>query len=275
MLIVNKIGWTIVPSYPYFKAIKMFKSVKPTRVTEEIVHQLLDLIRVGKIECGAKLPPERELAKSLGVSRTTLREALKRLEHNGVFRTVQGSGTYLEELAGPSIRDPLKEIIKGDMSAVIALTEFRTVIETWAAEMAALRADASQIKELKNIVRLMRESAKQKKPFYNLDASFHLLIAKSSKNSIYIHVAQTIYSLFFEMSRLYAEKVFNPDEAEIRVKRHADIFRAIEQRDPDKARKLMQDHFRMAEQRFRNSPELNELKTNNAINEKRKSHLTQ
>ena len=112
----------------------------------------------------------------------------------------------------------------------------------------------------------MGESAKQKKPFYDLDASFHLLIAKSSKNSIYLHVAQTIYSLFFEMSRLYAEKVFNPDEAELRVQRHADIFRAIEKRDPDKAKKLMQDHFRMAEQLFRNNPKLNESKTKDIKN---------
>lgn len=230
-------------------------------MTEEIIHQLLDLIRIGKIEYGEKLPPERELAKILGVSRTTLREALKRLEHNGVFRTVQGSGTYLEELAGPSIRDPLKEIIKGDMSAVIALTEFRTVIETWAVKMAALRADAPQVKELKNIVRSMRERAKKKEPFYDLDASFHILIAKASNNIIYLHIAQTIYRLFFEMSRLYAEKVFNPDEAEIRVKRHEDIFRAIERRKPDEAKKLMQDHLRMAERRFRDIPELDELKT--------------
>jgi GntR family transcriptional repressor for pyruvate dehydrogenase complex len=242
----------------------MFKSVKPKRVTEEIIHQLLDLIRVGKIKYGEKLPPERELAKILGVSRTTLREALKRLEHNGVFRTVQGRGTYLEELAGPTIKDPLKEIIKGDSAAVIALTEFRAVIETWAVGMAALRADESQIQELKNIVNSMRERAKQKNTFYDLDARFHILIAKASNNIIYFHVAQTIYNLFFEMSRLYAEKVFNPREAEIRVKRHADIFQAIKKRNPDEARKLMQDHLRMAEQRFRDKPGLSELKTQTA-----------
>jgi GntR family transcriptional regulator, transcriptional repressor for pyruvate dehydrogenase complex len=230
----------------------MFESVKPRRVTEEIIEQVLDLIREGKIQEGEKLPPERDLAKTLGVSRPSLREALKRLEYNGVFRTVQGSGTYLEELAGPSVRDPLKEIIKGDTSAVIDLTEFRGVIESWAAGVAATKADETQIKQLRKIVRSMNDSAEQNKPFHELDASFHLLIAKASNNLVYFHVAQAIYQLFFEMSRLYSEKVFDPAEAKLRVKRHADILEAIEKRDSVKASKLMQKHLVMAEKRFRN-----------------------
>jgi DNA-binding GntR family transcriptional regulator len=64
-------------------------------------------------------------------------------------------------------------------------------------------------------------------------------------------VAQAIYHLFFEMSRLYSEKVFNPAEAKLRVKRHADILEAIETRNPVKARKLMRQHLVSAEKRFR------------------------
>ena len=115
--------------------LELFQSVKPKRVTEEIIEQLLALFREGKIRPGERLPSERELAATLEVSRPSLREALKRLEYNGLLRTVQGSGTYMEDVAGPSFRDPLKEIIRGDSSAMADLAEFRGTIESWAAGM--------------------------------------------------------------------------------------------------------------------------------------------
>ena len=74
----------------------MLKPVEKQRVAEEIVEQLRELILTGKYPPGAKLPPERELAKRLGVNRASLREALKKLEHLGLVRIRQGDGTRVQ-----------------------------------------------------------------------------------------------------------------------------------------------------------------------------------
>lgn len=225
--------------------LELFQSVKPKRVTEEIIEQLLALIREGKIRPGERLPSERELAATLEVSRPSLREALKRLEYNGVLRTVQGSGTYLEDVAGPSLRDPLKEIIQGDSSAVADLAEFRGAIESWAAGMAALRADETHMEDLRNIVDSMKKGLDKREPIHKLDANFHLTIAKASKNMIYLQVGTTIFFLYSEMARLYSEKALYSTKSELErvYEEHVAILQAIEKRDCKAAEKLMRKHL--------------------------------
>lgn len=231
----------------------LFEPIKAKKATEGIIEQFLDTVRIGKLRPGEKLPAERELANFFGVSRACLREAMQTLECNGILRKVQGSGSYLENITEVSMGDPLRQVIKGNNSAIADLAEFRGAIETWAAGMAALRARKEHIDELKNIVKSMRKGIDQKKPIHKLDADFHYTIAKAAQNMVYLHVGHTIYFLYSEMSRLYFERVLYSSKSEVEriYREHVKIFDAIENKDSEKAQDLMKNHLLKPERWFR------------------------
>ena len=230
---------------------ELFKTVKPKRVTEEIVEQMLDLISQGILAPGQRLPSEREMARSMGVSRPTLREALKRLEYVGFLDTVQGGGSYVRDVVGASLRDPLSSLVR-DLDAVSELAEFRTQIEAWAAAMAALRAQPEELAQLNEIVDKMESLLAGEQPQHHLDAEFHLCLAKATHNRIYLHVARTICHLFFEIVRISHENIFTTSkDQEALVAEHSGIYRAVENRDAQAARERMHQHLFHTERWFK------------------------
>jgi GntR family transcriptional repressor for pyruvate dehydrogenase complex len=123
----------------------MFKSVKHTRVSDEIVHQVKTMISDGKLKPGDRLPPERELIKEFGVSRPSLREALNTLVAMG-FLEVKGKRTFIKSVASESMQNPLSLMIKADFQKIFDLIEVRKALEAWAAFLAAQRATEEDIK---------------------------------------------------------------------------------------------------------------------------------
>src|SRR5919106_3170510 len=120
----------------------MLKPVERQRVADEIVEQLRSLILTGQYRPGAKLPPERELAKTLGVNRASLREALKKLEHMGLVRIRQGDGTRVEnfmETAGIELVQHLLPLAGGKPELIRDLLEFRRIFGRELARLAAGR----------------------------------------------------------------------------------------------------------------------------------------
>jgi len=122
----------------------MFKSVKPVRVSDEIVKQVKSLISEGKLKPGDKLSPERELIKEFGVSRPSLREALNSLVAMG-FLELKGKRTYVKSVASESMQDPLSLLIKTDTQKIFDLIEVRKALEAWGAFLAAQRATEEDI----------------------------------------------------------------------------------------------------------------------------------
>lgn len=230
---------------------ELFKSVKPRRVTEEIVEQMLDLIGQGILAPGQRLPSEREMARSMGVSRPTLREALKRLEYVGHLDTVQGGGIYVRDVVGAALRDPLTSLVR-DLNAVSELAEFRTDIETWAAAMAARRVQPEELMQLKEILDKMESLLAGAQPQHHLDAEFHLCLAKATHNRIYLHVARTICQLYFEIVRISHENIFTTSkDQEDLFAEHLGIYRAVENRDAAAARERMYQHLFHTERWFK------------------------
>ena len=180
----------------------MFQPIKPKRVTEEIVQQIKDLIAKGTLAPGKRFPPEREMAQQLAVSRPTLREAIQVLEHVGMVQSMQGNGTYVREVGERSLRDPLCSLIQDSHHGIVELAEFRTAIESWAAGLAAERIQCRDVSLLKEILGEMEEGLRTGKSIHHLDAEFHLTIARATENGIYCHVANTVFYLFAEVTRL-------------------------------------------------------------------------
>jgi GntR family transcriptional repressor for pyruvate dehydrogenase complex len=231
---------------------EIFKAVKPKRVTEEIVEQMLELIAQGDLVPGQRLPSERQMAQTMGVSRPTLREALKRLEYAGLLNTVQGGGTYVMDVAGPSLRDPLLSLVRDSDGIAVELAEFRITIESWAASLAAQRAQPDELKQLRAIIKSMKSHLAAGQPLYHLDAEFHLCLAKATHNRIYIQVARTICDLYFGITRMSHENIFitQMDQQEL-MQEHIGIYEAIAKHDEAAARERMHSHLHRTEQWFR------------------------
>ena len=139
----------------------VFIPIKPKRVAEEVVEQLKTLIFEGTLKPGVKLPAERELAKSLNVSRVSLREALNTLQGMGLLEIQQGNRTFVRPTTTRSIHDPLVSFAKSSPSNVLQVLEIRKYLEVGSISLAAERATSDEIARLEQITREMEEDQKK------------------------------------------------------------------------------------------------------------------
>ncbi len=221
------------------RELHMFKSVKHTRVSDEIVHQVKTLISEGKLKPGDRLPPERDLVKEFSVSRPSLREALNTLVAMG-FLEVKGKRTFIKSVASESMQDPLSLLIKTDTQKIFDLIEVRKALEAWGAFLAAQRATGEDIKRLENILEEMRKAFEEGRSWEKQDADFHLGIAQATHNTIQTHVMSTIYDLLRES----VGRVFK-DHSKVKklLDHHHRIFSAIKSHSPEKARERTLEHL--------------------------------
>lgn len=222
----------------------MFKSVKHTKISDEIANQIKQLILDGNLKPGDKLPPERELVKQLGVSRPSLREALKSLVTMGFLEVRQAKRTFVKSVTSKLIEDPLALLIKTDQQKIYDLIEVRKAIEAWAAYHAAQRASREDIEKLKGIITEMKRAFEEGRSWEKLDADFHLAIAQATHNTIQTHIMSAIYDLLREsMSKVF----INRDKVKKLMNHHQQIFLAIKSRTSEKAREKTLDHLSYVE----------------------------
>lgn len=218
----------------------MFSPIRHTRVSDEIVNQVKNLISKGTLKPGDQLPPERELIKQFGVSRPTLREALKSLIAMGFLEVAQTKRTFVKSVISDRMQDPLTLLIKTDTQKIFDLIEVRKALEAWSAFLAAERATENDIKQLESIIKEMKTAAEKGRFWEKEDADFHLAIAQATHNTIQTHIMSTIYDLLRES----VAKVFT-DQAKLKrlLHQHYRIFSAIKNHSPEKARDRTLEHL--------------------------------
>lgn len=208
--------------------------MKQHRLYHSIAKAILEMIEIENYPAGKRLPGERELAKRFGVSRVVIREAEISLEARGVLNIKGGSGTYVCER--PS----------SDLAPVTAfgLTQTRLLFESECAALAATKATDKQILEIEETVELMANTQSDSPEGHKADHAFHLLIAKATGNEANVAVLQNIWRMRNEIDAVKCvyEAVGEEDSAD-RAKEHADIMKAIRDRDPVAARQAMRQHF--------------------------------
>jgi len=221
----------------------MFKSIKHTKISDEIVNQIKSQISEGMLKPGDRLPPERELVNQFGVSRPSLREGLNFLVAMG-FLEVRGKRTYIKSVASESMQNPLSLLIKADTQKIFDLIEVRKAIEVWGAFLAAQRATEEDIKQLENIIEEMRKSFEEGRSWEKQDADFHLGIAQATHNTIQTHIMSTIYDLLREsMAKVFKDRT----KVKKLIDQHYRIFSAIKNHSPDKARERTLEHLNYVE----------------------------
>jgi len=222
------------------------QAVEPRRLYLQIAEQLRRLIRKGSIAPGERLPAERELARRLGVSRPSLREALIALEVQGLLEVRVGSGIYVAQPRGKPAALPL-----GDDSGPFEVIRARWMIEGDCAALAARHASAAQLRGIRKAHADLQREAKTNHNPLGADRAFHVRIAEATGNSALVLVVETLWDQRVgPLYRALERKLEYPAMAGDTLREHAAVLRAIAARDPAAARAAMHRHMDMTRKRY-------------------------
>jgi GntR family transcriptional repressor for pyruvate dehydrogenase complex len=208
-------------------------------VTQLLILRFQQLLSDGLLSPGTKLPPERELAASFGVARSSLRPALKVLEIMGVITQKVGDGSYLNKDASSVLAVPMEFLFLLDDTSLQELTEMRLMMEPALAAKAAERANAQHITLLRQSIQDLEQSKKDRVRLVSSDLLFHRAIFQASGNRLAGRLFQTIHRAMLNMMMMTSQLV----ELEHTLEFHKPILVAIEKRNPELASRLMTDHL--------------------------------
>jgi GntR family transcriptional repressor for pyruvate dehydrogenase complex len=208
-------------------------------VTQLLILRFQQLLSEGLLAPGTKLPPERELAASFGVARSSLRPALKVLEIMGVITQKVGDGSYLNKDASSVLAVPMEFLFLLDDTSFQELTEMRLMMEPALAAKAAERATAQHIALLRQSIVELEHSKRDRVRLVASDLQFHRAIFQASGNRLAGRLFQTIHRAMLNMMMVTSQLV----DLEHTLQFHQPILVAIEQRNPSLAASLMTDHL--------------------------------
>ncbi len=224
-----------------------FQSIEPRRLYRQIADQIRGLIRSGEFRTGARLPPERDLAKQLGVSRPSVREALIALEVEGLVEVRIGSGIYVTGAGTTAPADSDSDAPAGPFELLRA----RYVIEGECAALAAKSAKKAQVQAISHALdEMTRDMAEGRQPL-QADREFHLRIAEATGNGALVHVIKMLWDertgpLYQQLEHHYD----SPALWESAMGEHRAVLDAIAAHDVAGARNAMQRHLNQAYKRF-------------------------
>lgn len=219
-----------------------FKKINKYNKSEQIINQVIDMIKNGTLVYGDKLPPERKLAPMLGVSRLPLREALTALRHLGVI-TNTASGSYtIADVGQAELFDQLN-IPTEEKEFLRDLKEFRLVIESKAAEYACKRRTDADLEKMEASIMDMEKNINSPEAkieeLINNSIDFHNTVIHASKNCLFF----TVYAYINQLIRKGREESSKiPERYHRSITEHKAIFEAIKARDIDKAIAEMKKH---------------------------------
>ena len=220
------------------------KPITKTRLSEAAIEQIKEMIVDRNLEPGAKLPSERELVTSFGISRSSIREALRMLEIMGLAEVKPGKGVYVKALTGDLFM-PLSSLLSSHRETLNHHFEARLLLEPAAAALAAKRASNNDIKRLKKITKIFKENLKKDNliELIRADIEFHRLIANATNNETIEVLMNTITRYNFEGWKMSLRTKERPANTVIE---HGKILEAIASGDEKKAKSAMRSHLKEA-----------------------------
>ena len=222
------------------------QAVEPRRLYLQIADQIRTLIGKGEVAPGARLPAERDLARQLGVSRPSLREALIALEVEGLLDVRVGSGIYVTQ---PGERARGVEI--GGASGPFEVIRARWMIESECAALAARNGNPAQLRALRKAHSDLLAEAKRHHNPLDADRAFHMRIAEATGNSALELVVQTLWDQRVgPLYRALEIKLEYPAMGEETADEHEAVLSAILDRDPAAARAAMRRHMDQTRKRY-------------------------
>jgi GntR family transcriptional repressor for pyruvate dehydrogenase complex len=223
----------------------MLHVIKKTRIHEEVVSQIHELIREGRFKAGDQLPSERELAETFQVSRTSVREALRALEAQGLIISRTGTGNFVSDLPVESLVAPLAKLLIEEKNALADVFELRKLIEPQIASLAAVRATPRDIERMKRLLDKQKEQVEQGATGVDADTEFHFAIGQATQNHA---IEKLVSGLLDVLSHSREESLQTSGRRQASIDSHLAIVAAIEKHDEAKAREAMRYHIEQVEQ---------------------------
>lgn len=214
-------------------------------LVDRVVGEIRRVIVNGQLEPGMRLPPERELADELGVSRTVIREAVRILVAKGLLETKPGVGTIVRQVTTDQVVEPLSLLLQTQEGgiAVEHLHQVRHILEIEIAGLAALQATEEDITELRQVLAEMELVGDVPETFAARDADFHRGLAKTTHNPLLVVLLDSIRDLMQEV-RLRVTR--HPGLHERVMVDHNKILERVAAKDSEGARQAMQEHLKHA-----------------------------
>lgn len=226
----------------------MFKEIKNKKLFEVILDQIKDQMVTGELKIGQKIPPEIELSRTLGVSRSSLREALKILTVLGMLESKTGEGTIIKKADPENLKSIMSLVIVSGGLDTSELFETRILLEMHAAELAAYRRSEEDLDELKKHLAGMDDQFVEKQEQIELDHLFHTSMVKASKNNMLVILYELISGLLKEQIREVRSELSNNFKVMQRFqKEHWEIYEAIKNQNGDIAHTIVSMHLKSAQ----------------------------
>jgi GntR family transcriptional repressor for pyruvate dehydrogenase complex len=220
----------------------LLRGLKPTTNAFEVtVERLGSVIRMGLYEPGSQLPSEREIAEIMGISRTTIREAIRVLSAQGILIVKRGrsGGTFVSDNLTPPNIIKFRRKFHDAGKTLNEILDHRLIVETGIAELAAQRADDEQANELQELIYAMQQVENNFSEYRKLDTRFHLLIAKATHNR---RLQTVIADIHADLSDIGLAVPYSKAALTHSTDKHQKIVDAIRSGNADLSRQLMKEH---------------------------------
>jgi GntR family transcriptional repressor for pyruvate dehydrogenase complex len=229
---------SVTPSSP--DAPGTFERVKRTRVYEEVAAQIQAQIADGRFRPGDKLPSERELADAFGVSRASVRDAIRVLELAGLVTPKQGDGTVVRQLTIDAVVSPLASVLVQRRDLLGNLLETRKIIEPPVAFRAALNAGPEDVAAMREILERQSRKVAAGEPAIDEDTAFHYRLATAARNEVILKVLDVLMDLLREGRERSLQVAGRPQRS---LEGHRRVLAAVERGDAEGARAAMDEHL--------------------------------
>jgi GntR family transcriptional repressor for pyruvate dehydrogenase complex len=215
---------------------------RDTAAGARVVEHVRREIEAGRLGPGDRLPPERELAHELGLSRPSLRSGLRTLQAIGIIHARRGAGTFIVEGPPQLGKGPLQFLAALHGFTLDQMYETRRLLEVGAAALAAERATGEQIAAMADEITGMFATLEEPQTFLRHDLGFHRAVAAGSGNPIVAAIIGTLTEIIWETGRLNMRGSSLRESAEI----HRRIYDAVRARNAERARREMAQHLEHA-----------------------------
>lgn len=225
-----------------FDVLKNFQEIRIESPVDKIIRQVRELITSGQLKPGDRLPPERKLAEKLGVGRSNVRDAIKKLEFYGILKTLPQSGTVVAGMGITALEGLISDVLKIENSDFASLVETRVLLETESAKLAAIRRTDQDIEDIKQALDAYAEKIKLNEQAVEEDLMFHLKIAEASKNvvlkSLMLIITPDIINNFIKLD------ICKDGRSVDVLEEHEVILKHIIAQEPEEAAEAMRIHLK-------------------------------
>ena len=222
--------------------LKSFSQITVESPVDKIIRQIRDLIKSGHLKPGDRIPPQRQLCERLGVGRTQLRDALRKLEFYGILKTHPQSGTVVAGMGIPALEGLITDMLNLRGNDFRSLVETRYILETHITQNATKHRTEADIKAIEKALIAHEEKINRGEDAVEEDLLLHVKIADAGKNSVLKSLMLIIVPDIVHYFK--KQKICNDASADVVINQHKEILQYIVDKNPDKAVMAIKKHLK-------------------------------